>query len=239
MAKISLLHPSRGRVTKSYWNSVHWMNKAGGADVELIVSIDDDDPERGAYLREYSQLNPLKCTIISNPNRSAVDAINNAAKACKGDIMFVVSDDTDCCDNWPQLILNAVQGREDYVLRVDDGIQKWLVTAPIIDRKYYDRFGYVYHPEYRHIFVDTEFTHVAELLGRTIRADHIKFQHRHPCKGLGEMDAIYRRSDATFNQGKEVYLRRFRESFGIPGVDPWKLHPSAEGHLQWLRQHAR
>lgn len=234
--KISMLHPSRGRVVKSYCNSIHWLGKTSGADVELIVSIDDDDPERGEYLREYSQINPMICHVISNPNRSAVDAINRAARVCTGEIMIVVSDDTDCPNEWPRLILDAVQGREDYVLRVDDGIQKWLITAPIIDRKYYDRFGYVYHPDYRHIFVDTEFTHVADILGRTIRADHINFQHRHPCKGLGQMDDIYRRSDATFQQGKEVYLRRFRESFGILGVDPWNLHPSAAGHIQWLKQ---
>lgn len=233
MAYISLLHPSRERSEKSYWVTKNWLSMAG-CDVELIVSIDDNDPQRGNYLRLYSQNDPFTTRVISNPNRSAVDAINNAAKEAKTDIFIVVSDDTECPDNWGNKILEAVIGKRDYVLRCDDGIQRWLCTMPVIDRTYYNRFGYVYNPEYRHQFVDTEFTHVAQLLGKIIRRDDLRFTHLHPCRGWAKHDDVYKRSDATVKQGQEVYVRRFKEGFGL-GLDPWNLPDEAEGHLRWCR----
>jgi glycosyltransferase involved in cell wall biosynthesis len=231
---ISILHPSRERAEKSYRVTHDWISKAV-TPVELIVSIDDNDPQRGEYLRLYSQADPFTTRVISNNNRSAVDAINRAAEEAKGNIFIVVSDDTECCSDWSHKIMQAVSGREDYVLRVDDGIQRWIVTAPIIDRVYYNRFGYVYNPEYQHQFVDTEFTHVAQLLGKIIRRDDILFRHLHYSKGLTPKDNVYHRSDATLTQGCRTYLRRFKESFGLQGVDPWNLPKEAEGHLSWLR----
>lgn len=240
MATISLLHPTRSRPNKSLSTCQKWLERSGH-DVELIVSIDSDDPDKELYYRLFSSswlLNPNtepSKKVIQNNNRSAVDAINRAAEVCTGDIMIVVSDDTDCNIGWDQEVLKAVDGKEDYLLRVEDGIQKWICTAPIMDRKYYNRFGYVYYPEYRHQFCDTEITHVAQLLGRLIRAPHIMFRHLHYCKGLSDRDALYIRSDATTNQGMEVYLRRFKECFGLAGYNPWILPPEAEGHIQWLK----
>lgn len=231
---ISILHPSRQRAEKSFWVTRNWVTSAG-CEVELIVSIDDNDPQRSEYLRLYSQADPFTTKVISNDNRSAVDAINNAAKEAKGDIFIVVSDDTECFRDWGNVILNAVIGHRDYVLRVDDGLQKWIVTAPIIDRAYYNRFGYVYNPEYLHQFVDTEFTHVAHLLGRIIRRDDITLRHAHHSKRLCEMDDSYRRSEATYKQGMQVYLQRFRQHFGMEGVDPWDILPHGKTHVDWLK----
>lgn len=229
---ISILHPSRQRPDKSWRVTRDWISKAG-SDVELIVSIDDNDPTRNDYQRHYLQADPMTTRLISNPNRSAIDAINNAAKVAKGDIMIVVSDDTECPHDWANKILRAVIGRKDYVLRVADGIQDWIITAPIIDRHYYNRFGYVYNPEYAHMFSDTEFTHVADMLGKIIRRDDIMFRHAHPCKGLATMDEVYRKNDQTFKQGQQVYMRRFKENFGLENVDPWNI--SGNNHLNWLR----
>lgn len=230
---ISILHPSRQRAEKSFWNMRNWIYKAD-SEIELIVSIDDNDPQRGEYLKLYSQNDPFTTRVISNPNRSAIDAINNAAKEARSDIFIVASDDTECPQNWCSQILNAVIGRRDYVLRVNDGIQKWIVTAPIIDRTYYNRFGYIYNSDYAHQFCDTEFTHVAHLLGKIVRRDDITFRHNHPCKGLTPMDDVYRRSDATYKQGEKVYIDRFKQSFGL-GVDPWAILPEGESHVNWLK----
>lgn len=195
--------------------------------VELIVSLDYDDP----------MLNNYKCHeaayIIVNKNRSAIDAINHAAKDASGNIMIVLSDDTDCPYNWDQHILEATRGMSDFVLRVNDEIQRWIITMPVIDRAYYNRFGYVYHPDYTHMFVDTCFTHVADLLGRIVDAKHLHFPHMHYSVRKAPKDAINERADATWRQGEELYLKHFRESFGLQGVDPWNI--SDEKHKNWLR----
>jgi glycosyltransferase involved in cell wall biosynthesis len=230
---ISLIHPSRSRPQKSKDTCLKWISRAG-VDVELIVSIDDNDPARRQYLDAYSQFDLFKTRVISNPNRSAVDAVNNGAKEAKGEILIVVSDDSDCPTNWGNLILQAVDGKSDYVLKTYDGIQEWIITMPVMDRAYYTRFGYVYHPDYRHMFVDTDLTHVADIQGKVIWRNDIVFPHLHYSVTRMRKDEVSEKADSTQREGMQVYLNRFRESFNLTGVDPWNI--SNDGHKKWLRE---
>lgn len=225
--KFSLLHPSRGRAYKSFNTTNKWLSNAT-SDVELIVSIDENDSSKEEYIKLYDG------KVIVNNNKSSVEAVNNAAKASTGDILIVVSDDTDCPQNWDKLILSAVEGKTDFVLKVYDGIQKWIITMPIIDRDYYNRFGYVYYPEYSHMFCDTEFTHVADVTRKVIWRNDIMFRHNHYSVGRAQRDQISIVADSTAEYGSKVYLRRFKENFGLPGVDVWSISSEGEGHKQWI-----
>lgn len=231
--KISLLHPSRQRPERSYAVISKWIAFSGipNEDIELIVSLDTDDPLLDHYRSLYNK------TII-NPNNSAVQAINNAAKYATGDIMIVVSDDTNCPEDWGKQILGAVEGKKDFILKVYDGIQKWIITMPVMDRAYYDRFGYIYHPNFKHMFCDTWLTHQAEILGKVITRNDILFEHMHPCVKKSVADEINKRADATFREGQRIYLdlcraNKFRKpNFGID-------NPNARGHIEWLRRNLR
>lgn len=231
---ISLIHPSRSRPQKSRNTTKRWLERAGTDDIELIVSIDDNDPHRRTYLDFYSHYDQFKTKVVSSENRSAVDAVNNGAKESKGDILIVVSDDSDCPDNWGLVIQNAVRGKRDYVLKVDDGVQQWIVTMPIMDRVYYDRFGYIYYPEYRHMFVDTDFTHVADIMNKVIWRNDILFPHLHysVTKIRHDRDEVSEKADATWQQGKALYLTRFMNSFGLEKVDRWRI--KSDAHRKWL-----
>jgi glycosyltransferase involved in cell wall biosynthesis len=230
---ISLLHPSRQRPEKSLSAIRRWEQRAYSKNYEIIVSIDDSDPDKEKYLNYHQGKK-----VVINSNRSAVDAINNAAKEATGDILVVVSDDTDCPSAWDDKILNACAGHEDFVLKVNDGIQKWIITMPVMDRKYYERFGYVYPPDYSHMFTDTHFTHVAELLDRVIWRNDILFPHMHYSVAKAKRDELNERNDATWNEGKRTYLKHFRNNFGLGGnVNPWKI--SNDQHVQWLKNALR
>ena len=58
--------------------------------IEYIVSIDDDDDQIECY-KQWCIPNGI--ILISNKNRSLVDACNNAAKIATGDCFLVLSDD--------------------------------------------------------------------------------------------------------------------------------------------------
>lgn len=235
---ISLIHPSRGRPYKSNVTTTKWLSAAGIEDVELIVSIDDNDQNRRQYFDIYSHYDPFKTKIISSANRSAVDAINNGAKEAKGDILIVVSDDSDCPEGWGRTILEATIDKKDFVLKTYDGVQKWIVTMPVIDRAYYNRFNYIYHPDYSHMFVDTEFTHVADVLKRIIWRNDISFPHLHYSVTKGKKDEVSNRADATWTQGKVLYLKRFMEKFGLDeSVNVWDV--ASEGHKKWIQDAMR
>lgn len=228
---ISLIHPSRQRPDKSWTTTRHWLESAGSNDVELIVSLDEDDPTLSRYEELYYDGSGAKI-IIAN-NISAISAINRAARYAKGNILIVLSDDFDCPDNWAIKIQKAASGLHDFVIKIDDGIQDWIVTMPIIDRAYYNRFGYIYFPGYKHMFCDTEFTHIADGLGRIHRRHDLFFPHNHYCIGKGIKDEINIRADKTWNQGKNLYLNRAKEGFGL-GIDPFRI--SSINHKKWLRQ---
>lgn len=213
---ISIIHPSRGRPDKSVNNILKWMdNKV--TDVELIVSLDSDD-NVDRYINTYSgnwlldPNGPVFKGIIVNHNRSCVDAINNAAKVATGDIFIVVSDDTDCFTEWDTTLLRELEGKEDYLLKTDDGIQDYIVTMTVMDRKYYERDGYIYHPDFKHQFADTYMTCVADMRGRLIHSD-LNFPHLHYSYSGGKeiADALHHRNNETWKDGQDTFIKLMEE----------------------------
>lgn len=229
--KFTIIHPSRSRPAKSHQCIGDWLTRAG-KEVEVIISIDNDDPLKAEYQRLHSGYN-----VICNDNRSAVDAINAAAKLATGDVFIVVSDDFGCPRNWAMVLQKHLNARKDYVLKTNDGIQSYIVTLPIMDRVYYNRFGYIYHPHYLHMFCDCDLTHVADVQRKLIIRNDIRFPHHHYSVTREKKDEITLRADATWNDGKRLYLQRVRDKFGLgSNVDIMALSGEGQTHKEWLKK---
>lgn len=226
--QITIIHPSRQRAQLAYESATQWLNSAG-MEVEYILSIDIDDPQAHIYENGFWE----DRIIVKRANSSAVDAINNAAKVATGDIMIVISDDWLLPQNWAVDILKASEGKTDWIMKTPDGgTQSWMITLPILDRAYYNRFGYIYFPEYLHMFADTDLTAVADLTGRKITAP-IAFQHKHYSTVGGiPKDDVSIKADKTWGQGEALFLRRYKQNFGL--VDPPGKITSPE-YLNWIR----
>lgn len=213
---ISLIHPSRSRPDQSAKTIHKWINSASNIhNLELIVSCDINDPLLGEYESLYSLTIFKNNPVVANENSSAIDAINYAAKISTGEILIVVSDDTDCIPGWDMEILKEVSGKYDWILKTQDGIQPWIITMPVMDRAYYNRFEYIYYPEYKHLFCDTELTCVADITERKI-VSGLTFPHKHYSVTGEKPDEIHRKNDATWQQGEELFLRRYEMNFGLP-----------------------
>lgn len=231
--KISILHPSRSRPAKSWQTINDWVNRAG-CEVEVIVSLDIDDET----LPEYKRLYGDRFKVIVNTNRSAVDAMNQAAQHSTGDLLVGVSDDFTCPRNWALILEKHCKLWHDFVLKVNDGTQLYIVTLPIMDRTYYNRFGYIYHPDYLHMFCDTELTHVADVLRRLIIKNDLLFRHNHYSVMREQKDAVAKRADATWNEGKRIYLEHVKNKFGLPRTtDVTSLAPEGQAHRVWMHKH--
>jgi len=207
--KISLIHPSRNRAQQACETALLWIDSADN-EVEYILSLDDDDESRISYL----ELFPQQVMFSSNANRSAIDAINNAAKIATGDLLIVISDDFYPFAHWDTLLLAEVAGKADFLMKTQDGIQPELITLPIMDRAYYNRFGYIYHPDYLHMFCDNELTAVGHMLGRVITST-LLFEHKHYSVGKAERDALYTRNENTWDQGLHLFSERRKINFGL------------------------
>lgn len=203
----SLIHPSRSRPQKSFETIQKWILKAGMKGFEIIVSLDSDDPELPQYKHYYLDICiDFPFRVVIHPNKNAVQAINGAALLAKGNILIVVSDDSDCPARWATRILKYTEGKTDFVLKVRDGIQPKMITMPILDRAYYQRDGYIYHPEFSHCWADRFFTEVAHKRKRVIEKN-ITFRHMHYSVLKKKPDAQYQKTDATFDEGKLIYKR--------------------------------
>jgi hypothetical protein len=245
--KLSIIHPSRQRpdIAKQVYDN--WMGKAANPDgIEYILSVDVTDPQRADYsylflgaVQIFSPSNMIfaddNLTFCLGHNSSAIEAINNGAKQASGDLFIVVSDDFDCPKNWDVDLLKYLKGKSDFVVKTYDGLQPWIMTLPIMDRVYYERFGYIYYPGYNHMFCDTEMSHVADLLDKAIIVP-MTFQHNHYTQPGGlKRDAITTKNDRTWAQGEKLYLERLYRNFDIPEDDIKGVLRCNKEHLSWLK----
>lgn len=220
---ISLIHPSRNRPAQAKQAYTNWLGNAG-CDVEYILVTDVTEPNKMGYIQN-------DINFYVRDNRSAVDAINNGSKEATGDILVVMSDDFEAPKDWGKKIMEATKGKTDWIAKTPDGIQKWIITLPIMDRKYYNRFGYIYHPDYLHMFCDTELTAVADLTGRKIALD-IPFVHNHYSTGKSVKDEVSIRADATWAQGEKLFLERAKRKFDL-NETPGKI--TSPDYINYLR----
>lgn len=225
---ISLICPSRSRPRKCYDNIMKWVSVwFGSFDFQIIVSVDSNDPELINYITLFDN---DRFTFVINNNRSAVQAINHAVNFSTGDILMVVSDDTDTIQHWDAKIFKDVGSKKDWILKTQDGIQPWIITMPIMDRDYYNRFGYIYHPDYLHMFCDTELTCVADITGRKITSKLV-FPHKHYSVTKQAPDAVAKRNDSTWAQGEKLFLERYKKNFDLPKGLPIQ----DGGMIKWLQ----
>ena len=218
---ISVLHPTRGRKQQALKTMSKWLFNADKPyDIEYIFSTDIDDTDKWTsridilpnFLLNSSQI--MHIEVLKNNNKSAIEAINFAAARCSGDLIIVVSDDFDCLEHWDTLLLQVLEDKSDFCAKTADGLQPTLITMPIMDRIYYERYGYIYHPDYNHMFADQELTSVALMTGKYIKLDLI-FPHNHYTTGKTPKDEINIKNDLTWRQGETLFNERLKTNFGI------------------------
>lgn len=211
---ISLIHPSRSRAEKSYQNSSDWIYRAGVTDIQLLVSVDKDDPELQKYKTRYGL-----SQLVIGENKSVVDATNGACHSATGDILIYLSDDFKCPDNWGQLILKEFEGvTEPMLIKVHDCLQAFhvpVLTIPIMNRALYEKLGYFWHPDYKSMFVDCDLYETVKRIGALKLCPHLKFPHEHHSIGKAENDETYRASERNWEQGKAVFNKRKAAGFPL------------------------
>jgi len=217
MKKITLLAASRERAERMF-NVVHkWFNSASEPkNIEFIISIDSDDPTRRLYQKFIDNIDGINIKLIKSDNKNTVQAINACKIHVTGDIVFVISDDTDCFPGWNNSIIDFIGDKKNYIIKTSDGIGSNLITMPIFCKEYLDKKNYIYHPEYEHMFCDTELTCVANIEGCILNAEHLTFNHLHYTKGHHEKDRLDYKNQSTFYTGMEVFKKRLEKNFDIP-----------------------
>jgi len=230
--KISIIHPSRNRPDQASETAKHWLSNMFSVLnlADYTLSLDTSD----STLNDYKENFVEGFNVIISDNHNVVEAANIGAKNCKGDILVLVSDDFECYPDWDIDLINHYTENKNNVLKTNDGLQGWIVTLPIMDREYYESCGYIYYPEYKHMFCDTEMTHKAELEGKLHKRMDLLFKHNHYTQGETKKDEVNDKANATWEQGEKIYLERVKNCFCIPNVN--YLDISDADSILWIRR---
>ncbi len=199
------------------------MAEAIGTIIDLSVdknytiglTIDDDDL---TTLNSYQLANILQSNQIKvNPGRSSskVHAINRGMAGWSGDIVVNMSDDMRFIKRgFDGDIIQAFQGERDQFIHFPDGrVNKVLPTMSIMDRSYYERFNYIYNPEYHSLWCDNEAMDVARQLGRYKFIDLQIFSHDHPAWTGEPADDLLIHTESFFEIDQETYRKRSKLGF--------------------------
>lgn len=161
--------------------------------VTWLFSFDMDDPS----MEGFDDL-PENSIVVYGASNSKVHAINRDIPQVKTpwDVLLVLSDDMHCArSDWDEAIEADIDS-PDQLLWYYDGKQEHICTLPLMTRVYYDRFGYVYHPDYLSVFCDNEQTDVAQQLGLLKYISTPLAVHVHPANFTGVLkDALYERNE--------------------------------------------
>jgi hypothetical protein len=208
--------PSRSRPEKLLSTLSLYRKLAGDLSrIKFLITLDSDDPTVTPELIEKLQ----PATVIVGVSGSKIKAVNrDMDKAGEFDILLLASDDMiPQVYNYDLLIrskMTELYPDTDGVLWFNDGFQKnKLNTLSIMGRKYYERFGYIYHPAYMSLFCDNEFMIVADRLRKQTYIDMVIIKHEHPVfTGVGS-DSLYVENDKYFARDRDVFKSRLMNNF--------------------------
>lgn len=223
-----------------------WLKKAHRPqDVEVILTVDGNDQASQDVARQLESVVPeLKaCSyqwhIQSSEPYNCVKGWNLAAEHACGKVLVQLTDDIVPPEAWDAK-LAALEPRDwmdrDTAVHVEDGYVHDLMVIAIVTRIRYERFGYLFYPDYFSLFSDTELTRVAYLEGAVLLAKHLLFEHKHPdCekRARDAVDAVHA-SKERWVQGETLFYHREAKGFPID-VGPKATQAAKEAVPQPLK----
>lgn len=220
--KLIIKFPSRGRRNKFLQTLKKYQDLlSGDENVHFVISMDEDDLEMNdevvkAVLSRYKNV-----SYYYGNSKTKVDAVNcDLDKISDWDIVLLASDDMiPQKKGFDKTIIEKMKtfySDTDGVLFFNDGFKKdKLNTLCILGKKYYDRFGYIYFPEYKSTWCDNEFMNVANILKKQTYFDEVIIKHEHPDWGYGKQDEIHMKNYSDLNYDMNLYKKRESINFGL------------------------
>lgn len=216
--KILVKLPTRKRPAQCVGALNRCVENQTTANVHYLVTIDSDDSSM-KNVRD-SLLHHDHITVDEGLSSNKIHACNRGLENYPGDwdIVLLLSDDMVCQQKgWDAQLIKEMEELypdTDGVLFHNDGyLGEKLNTMCILGRKYYNRFGYIYHPGYKSFWCDNEFQVVANKLNKQTYFKEVLFKHEHPANNGEVADALYMENNANFTTDKQLFDERKQKGF--------------------------
>lgn len=201
-------------------------------ETHFLFSLDEDSPQPIPDFMRRADV-----TIITGKSKNKVHAYNRDINEFPGNwtVLLGASDDMEpLAQGYDRIILqdmkrcfwdtdgclwydtedlhlvphiNAPKGSQDF-------LNRGICMLPVIGRKYYDRFGYIYHSDYNAFSCDDEQTRVAQRLNRIRYIQNRIIQHNHPSwAGKQPPDDLYNKANQFFQTDRRIFTVRQNNGF--------------------------
>lgn len=187
-------------------------------NIEFIITYDRDDYHMTEAVINKAVSLHHNIKAFKGTSVGKIHACNRDIEYAQDwDIIVLASDDMiPNCIGWDDIIRNSMTQNYpdlDGVLYFPDGYTA-LNTMCIMGRKYYNRFGYIYNPDYISLWADNEFMEVADNLKKQKKFTQILFKHEHPANknGAGN-DSLYVQNDKYYSNDRITYMERKQKNF--------------------------
>jgi hypothetical protein len=184
-------------------------------DYEWIVSLSKKDATIEQYYQTFTDSHAV---LVTTESTNMVEATNEIAKLCAGQLIILVSDDMWSCELWDSKILHKFEMiNGPGILQVSDGITVKKLTIPIMNREAYAKLGYVYHPDYISLFADDDLRKTALQHGMYYNGTDIMIEHRHYSVKKANYDKTYQseNSKLAWTIGEKTFFERAKNKFPI------------------------
>ena len=210
--------PTRNRPNKFLNTLIKYINYLDDKTTKIIITCDNDDISmKDDYIKEVI-LNYYNVSILFGNHNSKIEAVNADLTDVNFDIVLLASDDMiPMVKGYDTIIKQKMMEfypDTDGVLWFNDGYQgNRLNTLSIMGKKYYDRFNYIYNPDYLSVWCDNEFMDVANMLNKQTYIDEVIIKHEHPDWGFGNRDETHSLNSAHEAHDRMVYNGRKQNNF--------------------------
>lgn len=148
-------------------------------------------------------------------SKTKIEAINRNIPS--GQVLINMSDDMLFkVKGFDKIIIDSFAGDFDQLLHFPDGyVNEKLITMSIIGSDYFNRFGYIYHSDYKSLWCDNEAMEVAKKLGKYKYIGKHLFVHNHPAWTRERPDKLLIKTNSYYQEDMITYQRRKREGFPL------------------------
>jgi hypothetical protein len=224
---ISILLPSRQRFFKfqRFINSLI-IKTLHNSRIEILVFLDEDDPEKNFYIKEINEIyiKKIKIRLFISKLETHPKRVNYLAKHSSGDLLLAMNDDvvivTQDWDNILDLEYAKVNSSKPCALWINSGNKYPYLHChqPIVNRAWYKKLGYIYSELFNFWYGDTWICDLSKRINTCLLLKKICFKEFNAQAFPEEADLTYLKNISNNNMEKDIdiwntsFLRRLEES---------------------------
>ena len=227
MKKLLIKFPTRSRpekfkeVLQKYIN-----NLSGTVKVRFVITVDNDDETMNTKeIREWFDgliERGIDLVYHYGDSRSKIEAVNADLEGESADVLLLASDDmVPQMFGYDAIIMQSMEEafpEFDGAIKFNDGIRNdHLMTLCVMGWKLYEKFGYIYHPDYKFLYCDTEQTEVCIALDKFAVSPMCIIRHEWLPGDHPQADKLHKMHESreSYERDYKVYEERKKNNFYV------------------------